>query len=364
MRNYNINYIIYFYIFICLTLLFYNIAYIFYTKIREYVQEERSRRWQNELEHIWNEAECTDQVLQKHRRMLRRKLKKTDQLIAYNNVMEKYLGNSAVSDYLGRCYEDFLVLAQEYGSRDAMERAFFAYVISLYHSHIGTFSKQMVNILLRYMDNATVYCRENVLHALYAIGDAVAVEHAFMFLDNRGLYHSPKLISDGLMTYKGDKEELAWRLWTRCHMWNESLVIAVIQFVTQLDADFSGEFFRELQQEDTPLELRFAYIRYFQRHAKPELKSYLISCLEEYDLQNNSLAIAASTALGSYPGEDTVRALEKALKSRSWYVRKNSASSLMHIGIPEKELKQIYARSDRYGKEILEYVSGKQFDAV
>ena len=35
MRTPNINYIIYFYMFICLTLLFFNIAYIFYMKIAD-----------------------------------------------------------------------------------------------------------------------------------------------------------------------------------------------------------------------------------------------------------------------------------------------------------------------------------------
>ena len=126
---------------------------------------------------------------------------------------------------------------------------------------------------------------------------------------------------------------------------------------------FSAVFFWELQREGTSIEQRFAYIRYFQRHVKPELKGFLISCLEQYDRANNYLAIAASTALGSYPGDDTRQALEQALRSRNWYVRKNSAISLIHIGIPETELERIYGRSDRYGKEILEYVAGIQFGA-
>ena len=136
MRTLNINYIIYFYMFICLTLLFFNIAYIFYMKIRQFVQDGRSRRWKTELERIWNEEECTDRMLRQHRRMLRRKLKRTDQLIAYNNVMERCLGEGVVSDYLRDCYDDFLVLAAEYGTRSAMEKAFFAYVISLYHPYM------------------------------------------------------------------------------------------------------------------------------------------------------------------------------------------------------------------------------------
>ena len=115
MRTPNINYIIYFYMFICLTLLFFNIAYIFYMKIRQFVQDGRSRRWETELERIWNEEECTDQMMRQHRRRLRWKLKRTDQLIAYNNVMERCLGNGGVSDYLKDCYEDFLALAVEYG---------------------------------------------------------------------------------------------------------------------------------------------------------------------------------------------------------------------------------------------------------
>ena len=346
--------------------------------------------WKKELAGLWKESDCTGQAFKEqhepdctrqafkeqhepgcegqafkvHKRRLRRKLKRIDQLIAYNSVMEDCLGTGGVSDYLEECYEDFLFLAVEYGNREAMERAFFAYVISLYYPYMGTPRKQMVNILLKYMDDATVYCRENVLLALYAIGDAVAVEHAFMYLDSRGLYHSPKLISDGLMTYKGDKEELARRLWSKRNAWNESLVLSVIQFVTQLDADFSEEFIGELQKDNTSLEHRFAYIRYFQRHVKPGLKGYLIDCLKQYDASNNSLAIVISLALGSYPGEDTALALEGALQSKSWYVRKNAAASLLRIGLPEDELRRVYEASDRYGKEILEYVSERRFDTV
>lgn len=364
MRSFSINYVIYFYMFICLTLLFFNIAYIFYQKRRKNIQKIRAMRWKKELESLWKEPDSRRQAFQVHKRRLRRKLKRTGQLIAYNSVMEECLGTSGVSDYLEECYDDFLFLAVEYGNREAMERAFFAYVVSLYYPYTGTPRKQMVNILLKYMDDATVYCRENVLLALYAIGDAVAVEHAFMYLDSRGLYHSPKLISDGLMTYKGDKEELARRLWSKRNAWNESLALSVIQFVTQLDADFSEEFFEELQKDNTPMEQRFAYIRYFQRHVKPQVKGYLIECLEKYDASNNSLAIAISLALGSYPGEDTALALEGALQSKSWYVRKNAAASLLRIGLPEDELRRVYEASDRYGKEILEYVSERRFDAV
>ena len=62
MRTPNINYIIYFYMFICLTLLFFNIAYIFYMKIRQFIQDGRSRRWETELERIWNEEEAPAQA--------------------------------------------------------------------------------------------------------------------------------------------------------------------------------------------------------------------------------------------------------------------------------------------------------------
>ena len=157
MRSFSINYVIYFYMFICLTLLFFNIAYIFYQKRRKNIQKIRAMRWKKELESLWKEPDSRRQAFQVHKRRLRRKLKRTGQLIAYNSVMEECLGTSGVSDYLEECYDDFLFLAVEYGNREAMERAFFAYVVSLYYPYTGTPRKQMVNILLKYMDDATVY---------------------------------------------------------------------------------------------------------------------------------------------------------------------------------------------------------------
>ena len=56
-----------------------------------------------------------------------------------------------------------------------MEQAFFAYVIAAFHPAIGDRQSPLLECLLNYLENSTVYSRENILNALYALGSIQTV---------------------------------------------------------------------------------------------------------------------------------------------------------------------------------------------
>ena len=62
----------------------------------------------------------------------------------------------------------------------------------------------------------------------------------------------------------------------------------------------------------------------------------------------------------SYTHLDTVDCLKEGLKAVNWYVRLNSAETLiMGLKIPKKDLFDVYNGRDRYAREILNYVTEK-----
>lgn len=344
--------VIYIYMTICVLLLLFNVLYIFRTKLASRGREDRIKKWARLLG-IDGEKKEKDILLTSK---TAEKLKKTDNLTAFqaavsNNVSEEdakkmFLNNIPV----------FRELALEYGKRNAMERAFFAYVIASFGSpaeSAGTIS----GILLGYLEDSTVYCRENVLHALYALGSEQAVEHAFEIISERGWYHNPKLISDGMVKFNGDKAALAKRLWDRRDEFEESVIIGVVQFAAALkDSRLDDEFCRALGDEKLPTEVRFALVRYFGRHVYEPARKILLDILGRHGLDDGQEAISAAAALASYPGDETRKALISAVKSHNWYVRRNAAASLVRLGLTDAEEAEIRSSGDRYAVEMLDYI--------
>ena len=353
--NFSIDSVVYFYIFICIALLIFNILYILRTEGRSRAEKRRIRAWETLLEREraagGPSPRCLDQ--------LRRRLRRVRELTAFNAALES-IAQAGQDDWLqtfvGACREVFPDLAQRYLHRPSMERAFFAYVISRYPAGAG--GGQLPAVLLEYLEDSTVYCRENVLQALYALGNAGGVEQALRLFNDRGWYHHSHMLSDGLTAFRGDREALAAALWQACQGWDENLQTAVVQFASNVTEKLKEPFCQALAAADTPLEVRFALIRYFTRHPMPEVKPMLLDMVRR-EADSGDTAIAACSALARYPGQDTEQALEQALLSRNWYVRHNAASSLLALGDEASAYAAAERVHDRYAREMLDYVTGR-----
>lgn len=351
--------VIYFYIFICVALLVFNLLYITRSQRTKRRRMSRVRWWERELAGLFAAGGDSGQSAGE----LFARLKRTEELMAFQEALGEHL--PAYPQEMRALFlqnrQPLYALALAYEKKPPMDRAFFAYVIASFHPPIGTGHDMLVEILLGYMENSTVYCRENVLNALYALGSERGIEHAFELLNLRGWYHHPKLLSDGLAKYTGDKARLVQRLWQRRKQWPEFLVVATVQFASGLGEDtFSQPFLEALVQEALPMEARFALVRYFQRHVCDAAKPVLLDLMDMHTGTEQQLAIAAASALSAYPGEDTRRSLKAALSSRNWYIRRNAALSINKLGITQDDVAEIRSGGDRYALEMLEYAAGNR----
>lgn len=360
MRSF-VSLVIEFYMFICVALLVFNILYIFRSKILGRLRGSKEAAW---LDEIWEESGRLvngKRPSVDHQRRLERKLCKVEQLMAYHNAVLTAKEEERIQKYLDTYAPTFQLLAAKYSKRSAMERAFYAHVMSVYHPARDTRScRQLIEILLTYFEDSTVFCRENVLQALCAFGSVGAVERAFHLMNRQGWYHHSRLLSDGLMSFAGDRKALCRRLWKKCGDWADSFQVAVVQFAANLSDEFAEEFLVALKAPDCPTETKFALIRYFQRHRYEPAYSTLVGFLKPEKVDEGGLAIAAASALANYPGSETQGILMNAIHSRNWYVRKNAASALIALGVGEAELEKLRGTGDRYAAEMLEYVLGKE----
>lgn len=351
------DHIIFFYIFICIALLVFNIGYILRSQGRSRGMERSIRRWQAEMHAQWASGSITPV----HREHLTRRLKKIRPLLAYHTALRPELEHPSapVHRYLEEVRPVFQELALSYQKRPAMERAFFAYVIAEFFPAGRPSQDRLAELLLGFLDDSTVYCRENVLLALCSLGNAGALERALERFHRQNWYHHPRLLSDGLATFSGNQTALARRLWKAAASWNENLQVAVVQFAAGLPLgggqELSDSLLAALSQKKLSLETGFAILRYFQRHPHPEAKPVLLD-LAMRNTDEGGLAIAACSALSQYPGADTIQALKSALHSRNWYVRRNAAASLASLGLSEEDRRELSQDPDQYAREMLSYM--------
>ena len=338
---------------LCVVLLALNLVYMLRAGSRDRRHRKKLQKWKEQVEAVLDNG-----VTPYHQEKLRRRLTDFWQLMSYQDALDTLEGHPGLQSYLDSNHDVFQSLAAVYRHRPAVQRAYFAHVIACRHPGRGRQHDQLAGILLDFLDNSTVSCRQNVLLALCALGNSPAVEQTLRRFHKEGWYHNPRLLSDGLMTFFGNREGLVRRLWARAQPHEDLFRVTVVQFATQLSGNFAALFLDALKEEDTPLETRFALIRYFQRHPAPQAGTVLRELALHPD--GSGPAIAACAALAKYPGPDTVAVLEEALHSRSWNIRRNAAASLAELGVSRADLPMLAKSGDKYAEEILAYMQERR----
>ena len=119
--------------------------------------------------------------------------------------------------------------------------------------------------MLYLVTDSSLYCRENSLSALYAFGGTEAVAQALVRLSRAGVLHSAKLITDGLLSFHGNRRQLSDVLWGR---WEEFLPYyqtAIVNYLRMSDSRFCDRLLLLLKEEEEDRELRLAIVRYYRK---------------------------------------------------------------------------------------------------
>lgn len=355
--RFDIDKVIYSYLFICIILLLYNILYIFYSNRGEKKYKESVMEWQKLIVRQITRLSEGKLVEQNHKKVMEKQLINVNQLISYVRALDTLREHAEeLEEYLRQNYIVIQSLAYHYSKKESMERAYFAFFISQNVPKDGKEYSPLMEILLSYLENSTIYCRENVLNALYALGNSQAVENALQIINDRKWFHHQKLLSDGLITFSGDREELAERLWSHLKKWDDNLMISIVQFITTSSDKFKKRFLVVLQSEDVDIEIRLVILRYYRRHVYEPVRPLLLSYLRGENATDENMRIVTASVLDRYPGEETVEALKSTLHHSNWYFRYNAASSLVSLKVDITQLEDVLEGKDRYAKDILTYM--------
>ena len=242
-----------------------------------------------------------------------------------------------------------------YMKRNRLEAAYFPYIIKKYRVIAYRSFYSLEGALLELLNEPNIYCRENAMQALYTTGDVDCIIKALKTIDRSDLFYHRKLLSDGLLNFAGSGNTLGKKIVENYFDFSVGMQVTLLAYLRFSGSDYQKFALSLLINVDLNDEIRYAAIRYLGKYPFSEAYESLCGFAEENSEQKWEYAAVASTALGSYPCENTVHILKKNLYSRNWYVRLNSATSLKNLGITYSELSDIIDGNDRYASEIIRY---------
>ena len=130
-----IEIMIYAYIAICVSMILYNIIYVFILKHRQRSLVSDSERFKKILNEQIDILKKGGEISEKHKKFLCRKLDKTSQITAFDKALEELFSKEAEfsEKYLVDTFCVFETLTHRYINKDTIKIAYFPYILHKYN---------------------------------------------------------------------------------------------------------------------------------------------------------------------------------------------------------------------------------------
>jgi len=342
------------FIVICIALMIFNFAIIYYG-LGNAPLENKIKKWKTILykQTTITPGKKTNPL--NHQKFLLKKMSNSDNLAAYSNALQhiKQEFPDDYNDYTQNCYATFRKLADIYSRKPLIELTCYTYFICNFPQVVDHTYGKLVNKLISFIDGSGVYCRANILCALCSIGNAQSVVNALQIISDKSLFMHNQLLTNRLAHFTGDKKILEENLWNAGQHWNDNILVSVIQFITRCSNNYREKFLPALQNTSYGTDVRAAIIRYYKKYIYEPVRPILIEFV--VNSTDVNLTIESIYALAAYPALDTIVALKNALSSPRWQIRYSASATLVEL-LQKQELLELLQDEHNYIREIIDYM--------
>ncbi len=210
---------------------------------------------------------------------------------------------------------------------------------------------QINSFLIKSLNTNSMYLRVSALEAISKIGNLNNFLEAIKYISDNDHYINSKILIDILNQFDGDKHLLNKALIDNFNIFNNEFKKSIIEHFKNNKVEFVKESLLEmLKDENSQKEVRISIIKYFSKINDKLAQEIIIKLLNEGDWEYR--AVSAS-ALSNYKGEKVINVLLKSITDKNWYVRYNSAISLLQFNNDIVDL--VFLKEDKYSKDIIFY---------
>lgn len=337
----NIEFILGFFILFYFLLLFYDMGSLYYR--RRKIDEKHQKKLQKLFE---NNTSLKGIEIKKIYHLLKR----LSYLYALNKMLEENIEikNIPIRELILKpeYHNLFLTLKQDYEQKDDLSKSYYAYILQ----YTNLTQKEIYDFLYQCLHSKSIYCIENALITLYNFGNPSAIVEAYLIMSQENINYNYKLVSDGLLKFKGQKKLLCEQLYQNFANFLASFKIGFLTFFRQCKYDIKEELLKRLITNQEEKEVIIEMIRYFSKVLYPPVAILFQQRLINNYYKDFEYEVVMIQALASYPSSETIEVLKKFLASQNYYVRYNAAKSLATM----TNLKEITNIEDKYAQEMIQ----------
>ena len=293
-----------------------------------------------------------DEEFSKGRSKIRMLLRPKKKLIT---PLSRDLAEQYFNEYIRQTAPTIVSLTSSYRRKDDIVHTFYIFTLKKYGYLRSFHTSELIANLRDLLDRGDSTCAESVLLAVYQIGDPKVILEVLQQVDKMDRFLHPKIISDGLLSFSGNTQELQLLILDHLLRFSEQMQVNLLNYLRFSDGVHCERVLQLLQSEETYDETRFSCIRYFGKHPYDPAYDLIARFAAEEAGSCIEYAIVALFVLRHYPRPRTVEILHTQTNSPNWFVRYNATESLEHLGVEYQDLIDIFDGRDRFARDMLQY---------
>ena len=268
------------------------------------------------------------------------------------------LAEQYFNEYVRQSAPTIVSLTSAYKKRDNIVHMFYISMLKKYGYLRHFYTSELVASLQDFLDKGDSTCSDGVLLAIYQIGDPRVVLEVLQQVDSNDHFLHPKIISDGLLSFSGNAQELQLLILDHLSDFSEQMQVNLLNYLRFSGGAHCERILQLLQSEATYDETKLSCIRYFGKYPYAPAYELIASFAAGECVERIEYSIVALAVLRYYPQPRTVEILRTQINNSNWFVRYNATESLECLGVEYQDLVDIFDGNDRFARDMLQY----QFD--
>lgn len=351
---------IFFSLILFIYVIFMSIVYIKFEKIAIKRREKKVAKIQDKIREdikkqilkvIKNNNLSKDEIL-----YVEKILKKSKSRQAFNKIISELSNNLELKDGISNFMDNYLKIIEneieKYSKKHSIRKCYF--ISNLGEYKIDSFKIQ--NFLMECLNDKSIYVRYNALNAIANIGKRDNFIEALIYMSKNRIYINDKVFIEIIDKFK-NSYEMNRDLVRVLNELNTKMQCLIINSFSKNKIDFLNKTLLMKLKDESNREVRISIIKYFKKNHCNEAYDKLIELLSSKWWEERAMA---AKSLSKYYSFEVENSLKKSLKDKNWYVRLNSASSILDNNCNEKIIREVLDSEDIYAKEILLYVLQKK----
>lgn len=347
----NIYIILSFFIYIILFV----VIYMIILDIVHVISNKRVKKLDNTFKkEVLRQLNCIKEdkeILKLHIEYVAQSLKKRHYLQSFINAITEFNKNEENHKFTRIYISNYEIFVENFLKKNKKKDETIKVYCAVILGEFKLSNYEINSFLMESLNTNSLYLRVASLEAISKIGNLNKFIEAIKYISDNNYYINNKVFIDILKEFGGDKYLLNKELIDNFNIFNNDLKKSIVDHFKNNKVEFVKEKLLEiLKDENSEKEIRISAIKYFSIINSKYAQEIIIDILKSGEWEYR--AVSAAT-LSSYKNEESINSLLESITDKNWYVRYNSAISLLHIN--EDIINLVFLKGDKYSRDIIFY---------